>query len=202
MARLGVFVLVFSFLLYMAGIASSASSPTDYIVASCKTTSYPALCVQCLSGYAKAIRKNDRHLAQTALSVSLSRAQSAAAYVAKMTHVRGIKPRERQAVKDCMENMGYSVDRLSQSVKELGRMGRGVGQDFMFHMSNVQTWVSAALTDENSCLDGFAGRVMDGSIKVALRRRVVHVVQVTSNALALVNRFAARHRPAKLTEHS
>ncbi|GMJ00382.1 hypothetical protein like AT1G62770 [Hibiscus trionum] len=197
MAKLGVFVLVLSFLIYMADMASSAStrtsSPTDYIVASCKATRYPALCVQCLSGYAKAIRKNDQHLAQTALSVSLSRAKSAAAYVAKMTQVRGIKTRERQAVKDCIENMGDSVDRLSQSVKELGHMGRAVGQDFMFHMSNVQTWVSAALTDENSCLDGFAGRVMDGSIKVAVRRRVVHVAQVTSNALALVNRFAARH---------
>ncbi|KAK8658180.1 hypothetical protein V6N13_036392 [Hibiscus sabdariffa] len=186
----------------MASSASTTtSSPTDYIVASCKTTRYPALCVQCLSGYAKAIRKSDQHLAQTALSVSLSRAKSAAAYVAKMTQVRDIKTRERQAVKDCIENMGDSVDRLSQSVKELGHMGRAVGQDFMFHMSNVQTWVSAALTDESSCLDGFAGKVMDGSIKVAVRRRVIHVAQVTSNALALVNRFAARHRrPATLTD--
>ncbi|XWS49796.1 hypothetical protein CRYUN_Cryun12cG0033400 [Craigia yunnanensis] len=182
----------------MAGIVASAStghsSPTDYVVASCKATRYPALCVECLSGYASAIRQNEQHLAQTALSVSLSRAQSAAAFVAKMTQVRGIKPRERQAVKDCIENMGDSVDRLSQSVKELGQMGRAVGQDFMWHMSNVQTWVSAALTDENTCFDGFAGSVMDGNIKAAIRRKVVNVAQVTSNALALVNRFAARHR--------
>ncbi|XP_022737044.1 21 kDa protein-like [Durio zibethinus] len=204
MARLGILALVFSFALYMAGIAASAStrnsSPTDYIVASCKATRYPALCVQCLSGYARAIQQNEQHLAQTALSVSLSRAQSAAAFVAKMTQVRGIKPRERQAVKDCVENMGDSVDRLSQSVKELSHMGRAVGQDFMWHMSNVQTWVSAALTDENTCLDGFAGHVMDGNIKVAIRRRVVNVAQVTSNALALVNRFAARHRAAAPNE--
>ncbi|KAG8476584.1 hypothetical protein CXB51_033480 [Gossypium anomalum] len=204
MARLGFFVLVFSFVFYMAGIAASASTttltPREYIVASCKATRYPALCVECLSGYANAIRKNEQHLAQTALSVSLSRAQSAAAYVAKMTHVRGIKPRERQAVKDCIENMGDTVDRLSQSVKELSHMGRAGGEGFMLHMSNVQTWVSAALTDENTCLDGFGGRVMDGNIKVAVRRRVVHVAQVTSNALALVNRFAARHRAAIPTE--
>ncbi|XVE57729.1 hypothetical protein DITRI_Ditri04bG0112900 [Diplodiscus trichospermus] len=204
MARLGILLLVFSFALYMAGIAVSAStrnsSPTDYIVASCKATRYPALCVACLSGYASTIRQNDQHLAQTALSVSLSRAQSAAAFVAKMTQVRGIKPRERRAVKDCIENVRDCVDRLSQSVKELGHMGRAVGQDFMWHMSNVQTWVSAALTDANTCLDGFAGSFMDGNIKVATRRRVVNVAQVTSNALALVNRFAARHRAAALTE--
>ncbi|XWS49062.1 hypothetical protein CRYUN_Cryun13aG0131200 [Craigia yunnanensis] len=197
-------VLVFSFALYLAGIAASAStrnsSPTDYIVASCKATSYPALCVECLSGFASEIRQNEQHLAQTALSVSLSRAQSAAAFVAKVARVRGIKPRERQAVKDCIENMGDSVDRLNQSVKELGHMGRAVGQDFMWHMSNVQTWVSAALTDQNTCLDGFAGSFMNGNIKVAIKRRVVNVAQVTSNALALVNRFAARHRVAAHTE--
>lgn len=146
------------------------------------------------------IRQNDQHLAQTALSVSLSRAQSAAAFVAKMTQVRGIKPRERQAVIDCIENMGDSVDRLSRSVKELGHMGGAVGQDFMWHISNVQTWVSAALTDETTCLDGFAGSFMDGNIEVAIRRKVVNVAQVTSNALALVNRFAARHGAVAPTE--
>ncbi|XP_022759109.1 21 kDa protein-like [Durio zibethinus] len=200
MARLGFFVLVFSFALYGAGVAASAStsnsSTTDYIVASCKATRYPAVCVECLSGYASLIRQNEQHLAQTALSVSLSRAQSAAAFVAKMTQVRGIKPREREAVKDCTENMGDSVDRLSRSVKEFGQMGRAVGQDFMWHMSNVQTWISASLTDQNTCLDGFAGSVMDGNIKAAIRRRVINVAKVTSNALALVNRFAARHRAA------
>lgn len=181
----------------MAGSASTRNaSPTDFIVESCKATSYPALCVESLSGYASWIRKNEQHLAETALSISLSRAQSAAAFVAKMSRVRGIKPRERQAVKDCIENMGDSVDRLRQSVKELSHMGRGGGggQDFIWHISNVQTWVSAALTDENTCLEGFSGRLMEGNIKVAVRRRIVNVAQVTSNALALVNRFAARHR--------
>ncbi|OMO80894.1 Pectinesterase inhibitor [Corchorus olitorius] len=204
MTRLSCFVLlVLASALYIAAASAStrSSSATDYIVASCKVTRYPALCVECLSGYASVIQRNEKHLAETALSVSLSRAQSAAAFVSKMTQVRGIKPREREAVKDCIENMGDSVDRLSQSVKELSHMGRAInGNDFMFHMSNVQTWVSAALTDQNTCLDGFASHAMDGNIKAAIRRRVVNVAQVTSNALALVNRFASRHQAAAPTE--
>ncbi|CAF2380530.1 unnamed protein product [Brassica napus] len=35
----------------------------------------------------------------------------------------------------------------------------------MWKMSNVQTWVSAALTDETTCLDGFSGRAMEGKVK-------------------------------------
>lgn len=90
------------------------------------------------------------------------------------------------------------MDRLSQSVKELGRAGHAVaGEDFMWKMSNVQTWVSAALTDETTCLDGFSGRAMEGKVKKLIRLKVVHVAQVTSNALALVNHFAEK-RSAKI----
>ncbi|KAK2664795.1 hypothetical protein Ddye_003369 [Dipteronia dyeriana] len=200
MAKLGFFSLAifFFFHLCLAGIADSAtvtrhSKPTDFIKTSCKATRYPALCVECLSGYSRAIRQSDHQLAITALSVSLNRAKSAAAFVGKLTKVKGIKRREYQAVKDCIETMGDSVDRLGQSVRELGQLGRrSVGQDFIWHMSNVQTWVSAALTDQTTCLDGFAGRYMNGNVKNAIRRRVTHVSQVTSNALALVNRFAAK----------
>lgn len=200
MAKLGLSLLVISLFLYMVGTADSVvakhSNPTDFIKASCRVTSYPTLCVECLAGYARAIQQSERKLAQTALTVSLARVRSGAAFVAKLTKVRGIKPREYQAVKDCIETMGDSVDGLSESIQELGHMGRAGGQDFLWHVSNVQTWVSAALTNENTCLDGFSGRFMDGNVKTAIRRRVANVAQVTSNALALVNRFASKHKAA------
>ncbi|TQE14018.1 hypothetical protein C1H46_000312 [Malus baccata] len=207
MARLGdIFLsfLVFFFNVCSIGTAYSAgaaiarhSRSTDFIKASCRTTQYPALCVQSLAAYASAIRQSERQLAQTALTVSLARVRSAASFVTKLTRVRGIKPREYRAVKDCIENMGDSVDRLGQSVQELGRMGRAFGQDFMWHMSNVETWVSAALTDEGTCLDGFSGRFMDGNIKNAIRRRVNNVAH-----LIRLNQKGATERarePARLT---
>ncbi|GLT40360.1 hypothetical protein SLA2020_145020 [Shorea laevis] len=196
MARLGFSILVLSFPILLMVAMAAASSPTDFIVASCKSTRYPPVCVQSLSGYAGQIQKSEHQLAQTALNVSLSKAKSASAFVAKMAKVEGIKPREYQAVRDCIDTMADSVDRLSKSIKELGQMGQTAGQDFMWHMSNVQTWASAALTDENTCLDGFSGHQMDGNVKNSIRRNIVKVAQVTSNALALVNRFAEKQRPA------
>lgn len=198
MAKLGLSLLLVCSILHMVGTVDSAaarnSAATSFIKASCRVTRYPVLCFQCLSGYASTIRQSDRQLALTALSVSLSRARSATVFASKLTKVRGLKPREHEAVKDCIENMADTVDRLSHSVQELGHTGKAVSQDFMWHMSNVQTWVSAALTDENTCLDGFAGRVMEGNVKTAVRRKVIDVAQVTSNALALINRFAAKPR--------
>ncbi|KAK4743878.1 hypothetical protein SAY87_010190 [Trapa incisa] len=174
-------------------------TPTDvsFIKSSCLTTRYPALCVHYLSRYAAFIRGSDRDLAQVALNVSLSRSRSAASFVSRLFRARDLSPWDHRAVRDCVENMEDTVDRLAQSVREIARAGWGASVDFEWHLSNVQTWVSAALTDENTCTDGFTRQSPgDLMVKVAVRRRVVDVAQVTSNALALVNRFASRHRSA------
>ncbi|XP_010264193.1 PREDICTED: 21 kDa protein-like [Nelumbo nucifera] len=197
MAQVSLSLLLVSIIVYAAGTGRvESSSPTDFIKASCGVTRYPAVCVESLSVYANAIQQSPRQLAQAALQVSLGRARSATAFVSKMTRLRGLKGRQYQAVKDCVDNLGDSVDRISRSIHELGQINRGASQDFMWHMSNVQTWVSAALTDENTCMDGFAGHGMDGHVKTAIRGKILNVAQVTSNALALLNRFASGHQAA------
>ncbi|TKY49861.1 21 kDa protein [Spatholobus suberectus] len=84
------------------------------------------------------------------------------------------------------------VDRLSRSLKEL-KLCKAKGEDFAWHISNVETWVSAALTDESTCGDGFAGKALNGKIKASIRARMLNVAQVTSNALSLINQYAAKH---------
>ncbi|OAY71994.1 21 kDa protein [Ananas comosus] len=55
-------------------------------------------------------------------------------------------------------------------------------------MSNVRTWCSAALTDETTCLDGVAQAGGRQARPRRTRREVLAIAQVTSNALALLNR--------------
>ncbi|XVF49337.1 hypothetical protein PTKIN_Ptkin04bG0003400 [Pterospermum kingtungense] len=172
--------------------AAGSSRASNFIKASCSATKYPAICIQSLAAYAPSIKQSPRQLAQTALSVSVDRAKSTQAFVSKMKKFTGLKKREYEAIKDCIEEMSDSVDRLGRSFQELKRVGEAKGQDFSWHVSNVQTWVSAALTDENTCVDGFAGRGMDGKVKASIRGRVINVAQVTSNALSLVNQFASK----------
>ncbi|CAA3018276.1 21 kDa -like [Olea europaea subsp. europaea] len=176
--------------------STAAQNPkaTDFIKTSCSATRYPALCVDCLASYASTVQQNEQQLAKASLEVSLSRAQAASTFVYGLSKLKGINRREYLAVKDCIQNMGDTVAQLSQSLKELGGMRILAGQNFFWHVGNVKTWVSAALTNENTCLDGFSSPAMDGNVKISIRRRVLNCAQVTSNALALVNRFAARHK--------
>ncbi|KAF3327130.1 hypothetical protein FCM35_KLT07248 [Carex littledalei] len=182
-------------LLSMAAIHVTAVAPiqSDFIRSSCKATRYPALCVQSLLTYAPSVRHSPRQLAHAALTVSLTRAQSTSAFI-KQQFPKPDPARSRQAgaIKDCLDTMKDGVDQLRQSVQEMGHMGRIHTHRFRWHLSNVQTWVSAALTDTNTCLDSLSHNA-GPTVRTAVRKRVVEVAQVTSNALALVNRLAPHY---------
>ncbi|CAN1180531.1 Pectinesterase inhibitor 11 [Linum perenne] len=181
------FLLLITTLLAAAAAATAtAAIPTaaDFIKTSCAATSYPTLCIHTLTPYAPTIRTSTRRLAVTALSVSLSTAKSTKSYVSKL---QPSKPREAAAVKDCAEEIEDTVDRLTKSIKELKAMAGG--QSFEWHLSNIETWVSAALTDESTCVDGFGGKAMDGKMKDGIRVRFLKTARVTSNALALINEY-------------
>ncbi|KAI4383068.1 hypothetical protein MLD38_008948 [Melastoma candidum] len=174
---------------------NNPEAATSFIKSSCSATSYPTLCVESLSVYADTIRGSRRQLALAALSVSLSRAKSAKGFVSGLANGGGLKGKAYMAVGDCLEMMEESVDRLSKAVQEMKRFGGAKGQDLMWHVSNVETWVSAALTDDNTCMDGIdeKGVSVSGRLRSSIRGKIVNVAQVTSNALALVNRFAEKN---------
>lgn len=201
MAGSGARILLAALLLAFAAAAASSSSPakgggataaTDFIRKSCRATQYPSVCVQSLSSFSKPPPRSPRELARAALSVSADRARSASAYVGRLRGVAGGGPAKGPAG-DCMENIADSVGHLRDAARELGSgLGRAGSAGFRWHLSNVQTWCSAALTDENTCLDGLSSssssRGADAGTRAAIRSKVVEVAQVTSNALALVNR--------------
>ncbi|TMW89642.1 hypothetical protein EJD97_016851 [Solanum chilense] len=183
------------FAIITESVTSQTQNATNFIVTSCKTTLYPTICVQSLSTYANTIQLNEQKLAHAALSVSLSKAKIASTFISKITRMKGLKPRELQASKDCSFNMNDCVYQLTRSIPELGQSGKLASRrdEFAWHVSNVQTWISAALTDQNTCLDMINNPSMDGKIKDSIRVRVFIASQVTSNALALVYKFAEKH---------
>ncbi|CAN8268255.1 unnamed protein product [Cochlearia groenlandica] len=197
-----IFYILFIFLLSATNL--TASSPTasakaskraiNFIEASCRSTTYPTLCINSLSGYANSIQTSPKRLAETSLTVTLTQAQFTKLFVSRLARFKNLKKREIQAIKDCMEEINDTVDRLTKSVHEVKMCGNAKSHDqFWFHMSNAQTWTSAALTNANSCSDGFAGRFMDGRVKNSVQSRIVHLGRVTSNALVLINAFAKKY---------
>lgn len=168
-----------------------------YIEASCRTTHYPALCIQYLCVFENTTIQTPEQLAQAALSVSLYRATYTRSYMLKVAReLKAMKSKDYQVVKDCLDQINDSVNQLSQSIRELHRLGsqQGVGDDIFWHINNVETWVSSAMTDANTCIDGFPERNMS-KLKATIKGKVMNVAQTASNALALFHQYAARYKP-------
>ncbi|GFP97898.1 21 kDa protein [Phtheirospermum japonicum] len=170
-----------------------------FIEFQCQTTLYPGLCVRTLSYYARDFTTTLSHkqLAQIALKVTIARAESTRAYVTWVA--KGLNPtkaKDYQAIRQCLDQISDGVDLLTNCIKETQKIKeRGAGsRDFPWRASNVQTWMSTALTDASMCINGFPGRSIGGKTKAMIKAKVLNLQQVTSNALALFNSFAARYR--------
>ncbi|KAG2333592.1 hypothetical protein Bca52824_004772 [Brassica carinata] len=155
-------------------------SAEDIVHSSCVHASYPSLCIRTLSTYSGPTITNRRELAQAAVKPP-----------PKLAAVREKvgKKREKAAVVDCVEMIGDSVDELSRTLSVLKhlRVSGGSVNEFRWQMSNAQTWASAALTDDDTCLDGFQG--IDGEVKSDVKQWMTKVARVTSNALYMINQL-------------
>ncbi|KAG6431632.1 hypothetical protein SASPL_109711 [Salvia splendens] len=176
--------LLLSLLLALLISPATASPKHDLVRRSCVHASYPDVCLRTLSSSSSSgAAATPRDLAQAAVRVSLAHVLKASEYLAAMKG--SVARREQGALSDCVEQMADTVDELRKTMSALRQLRRGGGVEFRWQMSNAETWVSAALTDEETCLDGF--KEIDGEVRADVRKKVTNVARVTSNALYLVN---------------
>ncbi|GER31069.1 plant invertase/pectin methylesterase inhibitor [Striga asiatica] len=184
--------LILTFLLIPACSATSIPAAAEFIHTSCNNTLYPDVCYNSLSRYAAAVRRDPARLAAVAVRVSLSRASRTSAYLRNLTGRAdyGPNPRAAAALRDCLSVFEDAVDQIRGSFRQM-RSLTGTGERLRFQVSNVQTWMSAALTNEDTCADGFDD-VDNCPVKADVCDRALWVRKTTSNALALVNGFVTK----------
>ncbi|KAI3896859.1 hypothetical protein MKX03_013510 [Papaver bracteatum] len=166
--------------------AHNTGTPQNLVRSSCIHANYPDLCLRTLTSFmGQATTPND--VAKAAVTVSLARAQKVSDYLKDLSKKRngggGSNKRENGALTDCVEEMTDSVEQLKKTLSELQHLR---SRTFRWQLSNVQTWVSAALTYEDTCLDGF--KTVDGDInKDEIKKKINNLARITSNALYLIN---------------
>ncbi|KAK8603642.1 hypothetical protein V6N13_096116 [Hibiscus sabdariffa] len=168
-------------------ISSEFDTDTNFIRTSCNATTYPDLCFATFSSYASEIQANPKMLATKSLTLALNTTLLASQTLTDLCKTPGLKPNEVAALHDCVEEISDSADEFTRSISEMEEIQ---GKSFAFRMSDVETWVSAALTDEDTCMDGFSENAMDGDIKAVVTTAVEKVAQMTSISLAFVNQYA------------
>ncbi|GFP88272.1 21 kDa protein [Phtheirospermum japonicum] len=176
------------FLIYPHPISCSTvpvpKTYTNFIKKSCRATTYPSLCLKNLSKYAAAVKASKRKLCTAALAVAMQSARNCTSTVSTLAKRKGISRPEARAVKDCMGDLKDAVYHLKQTVSAMGRL-RGPGRRFQW--DNAKTYASAAITDADTCVDGFLGRRVSRSVRTKIKGCVSDVERLTSNALYLIN---------------
>lgn len=87
----------------------------------------------------------------------------------------------RSAYDDCLELLDDSVSLLSRSLTTVGPGGGGSTQD-------VLTWLSASLTNQDTCADGFSE--LSGYVKNQMADRLKDLSELVSNCLAIYSAAA------------
>ncbi|EOA32651.1 hypothetical protein CARUB_v10015948mg [Capsella rubella] len=94
-------------------------------------------------------------------------------------------PRTRMALDQCTELMDYALGELSSSFEELGK--------FEFHkldeaLINLRIWLSAAISHEETCLEGFQGT--QGNAGETMKKALKTAIELTHNGLAIISEMS------------
>ncbi|KAK4349545.1 hypothetical protein RND71_032300 [Anisodus tanguticus] len=138
-----------------------------------------------LASFSSKAKDNPSKWARAGVSVTISQAKGVTQSLLKLRKHNSLKGRGRIAVLDCAECLQDALDNLHNSLGVLRKLS---SQTFNDQMGDVTTWLSSALTDEDTCLDVLEDKRRK-QVKLLLNR-VTNVSYMTSNALALVNKLA------------
>lgn len=152
----------------------------------CSVTRYKNLCIHTLSQFSNTAGRTPSKWARAGISVTIDEVKNVQAYLKKLKTRGNMKGRNKVALLDCIETFGFALDELHKSLGVLRRLSK---KTFSTQMGDLNTWISSALTDQDTCLDGFEGK-NEKQIKL-LQNKVQNVSCITSNALALVNKLAS-----------
>ncbi|MCD9646119.1 hypothetical protein HAX54_035671 [Datura stramonium] len=103
--------------------------------------------------YASSVKANSTNLCKEALNVATKGARDASIIVSNLKKQKGISRIEAAAIKDCIEDVKDAMYELKLAVEAMGHLG---DKDKEFQLSNAKTYASAAITDADSCIDGFS----------------------------------------------
>ncbi|CAM0872815.1 unnamed protein product [Alopecurus aequalis] len=148
----------------------------------CQPVEYKAACQRTLEATA-GNASSTTELAKAIFKATSARIEKA---VRESSVLKDLKndPRTSRALKNCQELLHYAIDDLKTTFDELGGFEMN---NFKRALDDLKTWLSSALTYQETCLDGFQNTTTPAAAKM---RKALNVSQeLTENILSIVDQF-------------
>ena len=162
---------------------NSALSATESIRVVCNVTRFPNSCFTSISSSLNTTTITTTIDPESILKLSLRVSiHELATLASSLSASNAAGP----AVADCREQVEDAVSRLNESLSAVQAVAAGGGGKGLTEAKivDVQTWVSAAVTDQQTCLDGL--EEMGSKDAAEVKRKMERCGEYTSNSLAIV----------------
>ncbi|XP_045819192.1 probable pectinesterase/pectinesterase inhibitor 61 [Trifolium pratense] len=166
--------------------ANHRAKPTQAISRTCSKTRYPSLCINSLLDFPGSTAASEQQLVHISFNMT-HRHISKALFASSGLSYAVSNSRVRAAYEDCLELMDESMDSIRMSMDSLTTMSSTLSRDDepsnAAGSEDVMTWLSAALTNQDTCMEGFED--ISGTVKDQMVNNLKDLSELVSNSLAI-----------------
>jgi pectinesterase len=166
------------------GDGGELSMSVKSVKAFCQPTDYQQTCEAELSK-AAGNASSASELAKAIFAVTSEKISEAASESATLNELKNDQ-RTAGALNNCKELLGYAVDDLKTSFDKLGGFEM---TNFHKAVDDLKTWLSAALTYQGTCLDGFLNST-NTEASEKMQKALNASQELTEDILAVVDQFS------------
>ncbi|XP_057969609.1 pectinesterase-like [Malania oleifera] len=170
-----------------AGGIKDVSHSIKAIKMICSYTDYKAACEESLSkAAAKSNHTQPKDLLKAAISVAANEVEKA---LNQSSTFKIDNPEEKAAFEDCKVLLQDAKEELGDSVSHVDtpRDSSSAGGSSKFSSGDLNNWLSAVMSYQQSCVDG----IPEGKLKSQMRTALKSTKEFTSNALAIVSEVSS-----------
>ena len=160
------------------------SSTMKAIQAICQPTDYKDTCVNSLSSRA-GDSSEPKDLVRAAFTATMEHLSEAAKNSTLLQDLNK-DPRAAQALKNCEDLVDYAIDELKRSFNQVGEFDYSKMDKII---ADIKIWLSAVITYQETCLDGFENTTGDAGEK--MRQLLKTSMQLSSNGLAIIGEVSS-----------
>ncbi|XP_030464038.2 pectinesterase 3-like [Syzygium oleosum] len=174
-------------------------TPAATLKAVCSVTQYPDSCFSSISAAETANVTDPEQLFKLSLAVAMGELQKLPGYADRLaSKVDAGDARDRAALAVCAGVFGDAVDRLNDSIASL-EVGAGDSILSSAKINDMKTWLSAAITDQETCLDSL--QEINSTLIDDVRAAMENSTEFVSNSLAIVTRIISLLADFKIPIH-
>ena len=149
----------------------SLSAAHAIVKTSCSSTLYPELCFSTLATSATPNVTSLKDVIELSLNITITAVEKNFFAIEKLIKklVKSLTKRERCALHDCLEMIDETLDELHEAVKDLLEYPSN-NRSLTAHADDLKTLISSAITNQETCLDGFSHAEADKIVRKSLQK--------------------------------